>query len=213
MLVDAYGGLVFSKQLKFQNAGKNMGFSLIELMVVLGVLGILLTVGAPSFNNLIADNRLLSEVYGLRATLSNARTEALTQRTFVTVCRSSDGASCTSGAGNWNEGYIAFTDFDGDGALDPNGVGGDKIVQAKVLDNSTLDITYIDSASSRIRFNSNGNALGFSGTIRICDDRGASKARGIAVSSVGSVQALVDSDDPKNDIVNKPGGGSDVTCP
>lgn len=204
---------MFSKQLKFHSAGKDMGFSLIELMVVLGVLGILITVGAPSFRNLTADNRLLAEVYGLRATLNNARTEALTQRSFVTVCRSSDGASCTAGAGNWNEGYIAFTDFDGDGALDPNVVGGDRVIQAKVLDNSTLDIAYIDSASTRIRFNSRGNALGFSGTIKICDDRGASKARGIAVSSVGSVQALVDSDDPKDDIVNKPGGGVNVACP
>jgi type IV fimbrial biogenesis protein FimT len=202
---------VFPKQLKFQTPGNDMGFSLIELMVVLGVLAILLTIGAPSFNNLIADNRLLSEVYAFRATLNNARTEALTQRTFVTVCSSDDGATCVDG--KWNQGYIAFTDFDGDGALDPNGPSGDKIVQAKVLDNSTLDITYIDSASTTIRFNSRGNALGFSGTIKICDDRGATKARGIAVSSVGSVQALVDSDDPKDDIVNKPGGGSNVACP
>jgi type IV fimbrial biogenesis protein FimT len=206
---------VFSKQLKFRSAGKDMGFSLIELMVVLGVLGILLTVGAPSFRNLIADNRLLAEVYGLRATLNNARTEALTQRSFVTVCGSSNGASCsTTTPPTWNEGYIAFTDFDGDGVLDPNSpLGNDTIVQAKVLDNSTLKITYIDSASTRIRFNSRGNALGFNGTIKICDDRGATKARGIAVSSVGSVQALVDSDDPKDDIVNKPGGGSNVACP
>ncbi len=185
-----------------------MGFSLIELMVVLGVLGILLTVGAPSFNNLIADNRLLSEVYALRATLNNARTEALTQRTFVSVCRSSDGATCT---GNWNQGYIAFTDFDGDGVLDPNGPRGDTIIQAKVLDKATLNITY-SNAANRIRFNSRGNALTFGGTMRICDNRGANKARGMAVSNLGSVHALVDSDDPKDGIVNFQ-GGSNVDCP
>ncbi len=198
---------MFSKQLKFQDARKGRGFSLIELMVVLAVLGILLTVGAPSFNNLIADNRLLAEVYGLRATLNNARTEALTQRTFVTVCRSSDGVSCT---GNWNQGYIAFTDFNGDGVLDTGGPRVDTIIQAKVLDNSILDISV--SPATAIRFNSRGNALGFSGTIKICDDRGASKARGMVVSNLGSVQALVDSDDPKDGIVNLQGGGN-VACP
>lgn len=193
-----------------------MGFSLIELMVVLGVLGILITVGAPSFNNLIADNRLLAEVYGLRATLNNARTEALTQRTPVTVCRSGNGTSCTAGAGNWNEGYIAFTDFNENGALDPNGPRGDQMVQAKVLDNSTMDITYIPvtGGTTMIRFNSRGNALGFSGTLKLCDDRGANKARGMAVSSLGSVRALVDSDATKDGIVNDHlNGGGNVTCP
>jgi len=74
------------------------GFSLIELMVVMGVLAILLTVGAPAFMDLIRDNRLLSEVYGLRATLNNARTEALTQRSFVTVCESDDGRAVQTAA-------------------------------------------------------------------------------------------------------------------
>lgn len=197
-----------SKQLKFPNAGQDLGFSLIELMVVLSVLAILLTVGAPSLRSLIADNRLLSEVFSLRATLNNARTEALTQRSFVTVCRSSNGTTCT---GDWNQGYIAFTDFDGDGVMDPNGPRGDRIIQAKVLDNSSLDITYSNLAN-RIRFNSRGNALTFGGTMRICDDRGANKARGMAVSNLGSVQALVDSDDPKDGVVNLQ-GGSNVICP
>jgi type IV fimbrial biogenesis protein FimT len=207
---------VFSKHLKFHSARKNMGFSLIELMAVLGVLAILLTVGVPSFNNVIADNRLLSEVYSFRATLNNARTEALAQRTPVTVCRSSNGTSCVPGAGNWNEGYIAFTDLNDNGTLDPNGPRGDKIVQAKVQDNSTLDITYnpLIGGTTMIRFNSRGNALGFSGTIKLCDDRGATKARGMAVSNFGSVQALVDSDDPKDGIVNDHlRGGSNVNCP
>jgi type IV fimbrial biogenesis protein FimT len=209
LLVDAFGGLVISKQLKFQSVGNELGFSLIELMMVISVLGILLMVGAPSLRNLIADNRLLSEVFALRATLNNARTKALSQRSFVTVCRSGDGAACN---GSWNQGYIAFTDFDGDGVLDPNSaLGNDTMIQAKVLDNSTLDITYSNGAN-RIRFNSRGNALGFSGTIKICDDRGPEKARGMVVSNVGSVQALVDSDDPKNGIVNLQ-GGSDVACP
>ena len=192
----------------------HLGFSLIELMVVMGVLGILLTVAAPAFVNLVRDNRLLSEVYGLRAALNNARTEALTQRSFVTVCESDDGASCADTGNDWNKGYIAFTDFDGDGVLDPNGPRGDAIVQSRVLDNETLTITYTNTnGENRVRFDSRGNALNFGGTMKMCDDRDdASKARGIVISNLGSVQALVDSDNPKDGIVNIQGGGN-VTCP
>ena len=202
------GEFVISKIYKFESIGNDTGFSLIEMMVVLSVLAVLLTVGAPSLNNLISDNRLLSQVYALRATLNNARTEALTQRTFVTVCNSSDGASCS---GSWNQGYIAFTDFNGNGALD---TGGDTIIQTKVLDNPTLTISLIPVSGgvTTIRFNSRGNALGFSGTIKVCDDRGASKARGMAVSNLGSVQSLVDSNSPEDGVVNLR-GGSNVTCP
>ena len=187
------------------------GFSLIELMVVMGVMAILLTVAAPSFMNLIRDNRLLSEVYGLRATLNNARTEALTQRSFVTVCESTDGANCAGTGSDWNKGYIAFTDFDGDGALDPNGPRGDKIIQSSVLDSDTLTMTYTNAAN-RVRFDSRGNALNFGGTLTICDERGDANARGIAVSNLGAVQALVDTDVPKDGIVNLV-GGSNVSCP
>ena len=91
---------------------KSSGFSIVETMVVMGMVGTLLATGAPALSKVIQDNGLLSDVFALRATLNSARSEALAQRSFVTVCASNDGTSCS---GSWNEGYIAFTDFDGDG--------------------------------------------------------------------------------------------------
>ncbi len=97
--------------------------------------------------------------------------------------------------------------------LDTGGARPDTIVQAKVLDNLTLGITL--NPATAIRFNSRGNALGFSSTIKLCDDRDDdSKGRGMAVSNLGSVQALVDSDAPKDGIVNDHlNGGGNVACP
>ncbi len=68
------------------------GFTLVEMMMALVVLAVLLAVAAPGFYELIKNNRMLSEVYALRATLNGARSEALAQRNFVTLCRSEDGA-------------------------------------------------------------------------------------------------------------------------
>jgi type IV fimbrial biogenesis protein FimT len=186
---------------------KSSGFSIVETMVVMGMVGTLLATGAPALSKVIRDNGLLSDVFALRATLNSARSEALAQRSFVTVCASNDGTSCS---GSWNEGYIAFTDFDGDGVLDPDGPRGDQIIQASGEELAALSADYSNIAD-RVRFSSQGSALNFSGSMTMCDDRGSHYARGIFVSNVGTVQALVDSDKPANGIVNVPGGG-DVSC-
>ena len=175
----------------------NGGFTLVELMIGLLVLSVLLAIGAPAFINLIKDNRLLSEVYALRASLNRARSEALAQRTFVIVCRSSDLSACDTG--NWNAGYIAFTDEDGTGnPADPNQIFITHTPPEK------LTVTYTDTIptaeSDRIRFNSRGYVMAYDGTLTICDDRGNPEARGVIVASTGIVRAaLVDPNDPGAD--------------
>ena len=183
------------------------GFTLIELMIALLVVGILLLVAAPAMVDLIRDNRMLSQVYAMRASLNKARSKALSERTFVTFCRSNDGANCGNPASvGWNEGYIAFTDDNGDGVVnDPNDPDGDSIVVSEIREVPSLTLTYRDTASlatdvARVRFNSQGYATGFDGTFSICDDRGDDEARGLIVSPVGSVRAaVVDPNDPGSD--------------
>ena len=94
---------------------KQDGFTLVEMMVVLVILSVLIVISAPGLSDLIKNNRMLSQVYGMRAALNGARSEALAQRSFVTLCRSNDGANC---GGSWNQGYIAFVDANGDGVVD-----------------------------------------------------------------------------------------------
>jgi type IV fimbrial biogenesis protein FimT len=115
-------------------ANRSNGFTIIELMIAMVVLAILLAAAAPMFNNLIKNNRMISEAYALRATFNNARSEALARRTDVTVCRSNDGATCTAHtpAGSWSEGYIAFSDDDGDGFNAHHHTGGHSIQQPRL---------------------------------------------------------------------------------
>jgi type IV fimbrial biogenesis protein FimT len=135
---------------------------------------------------------MLSQVYAMRAALNEARSEALAQRSFITFCRSSDGASCS---GDWNQGYIAFVDNDGDGIVDdPDAPAGDQVFFARVIDSDTLAIAY-SNAANRVRFDSQGYARGFDGTFKLCDDRDG--GREVIVSAAGVVRAP-DPDAPVN---------------
>lgn len=172
------------------------------------VLALLLAAAAPMFNNLIKNNRMISEVYALRATFNNARSEALARRTNVTVCRSSDGATCsTINPPSWSEGYIAFSDDDNDGALDPN-----EVFMSKVVDEDTLTMKLIPAARVSITFNAQGFARGSAGTLVVCDDRGATEARGVIIAQVGTVSAAIDTDATEDFIANDH-LGVNLVCP
>ncbi len=180
------------------STGKSTGgFTLVEMMMALVVLAVLLAVAAPGFYELIKNNRMLSEVYALRATLNGARSEALAQRNFVTLCRSADGATCSTG--DWNSGFIAFLDENGNGAVDdPNA----PLFLSKVKDEDELQVSYRytvgGSSGNWVQFDSRGYAAKDSqGTFTVCDIRGPSHARGLSISAGGVVSAVeLDPNDP-----------------
>ena len=187
------------------STGRAGGFTLLEMMIALVVLAVLLAVVAPGFSNLIKNNRMLSEVYGLRAALNGARSEALAQRTVVTLCRHDvddepcEGDECDCSGDGWSKGYIAFVDADGNGeADDPNNP---QVFVAKLVDADTLNITYIggggtDPEDNVVSFDSQGYARDSNGVFTFCDDRGESSARRLEVTPVGVVRSLDPNDPP-----------------
>lgn len=84
--------------------GKIRGFTLIELMVTLAVLGILLGLAAPSFYNATLGSKLGSFANDLVGSVHLARSEAIKRNSIVTLCVSIDGTTCTSG--DWAQGWI-----------------------------------------------------------------------------------------------------------
>lgn len=88
---------------------RTRGFTLIELMTVIAVLGVALAIGVPSFSGLLQDNRLVSHLNSLSSTLSLARSEAIKQNARAVVCGSTNGTTCNA-VGAWEQGWIAFID-------------------------------------------------------------------------------------------------------
>ena len=178
--------------LPYTSRARASGFTLVEMMIVLLVLAVVLSLGAPGFSDLIKNNRMLTQVYEMRALLNNARSEALSQREFVVFCSSDDGESC---GGSWQDGYIAFVDLDADGAVtDPEDPDGDIIIQSRVRETNWEKFAY-SNANNRVRFDNQGYAIGFNGTFTICDDRGETEARGLIVTASGIVRSAEVRDD------------------
>lgn len=103
---------IIGKKAPFVGNRRNIGFSLVELIVTLTVAGILLTVSVPSFINFVRSNRLVGITNNFVADLNLARTEALKRGVGVGVCSTASGGSSCSGSTNWNTGWIVFADID-----------------------------------------------------------------------------------------------------
>ena len=91
------------------NNKKNNGFTLIELVITLTIIGILLGVVAPNMSTFVLSNRLTTQGNEFIADINLARSEAIKQAGNVGICASSTGTSCT---GSWQSGWIMFRDGD-----------------------------------------------------------------------------------------------------
>ncbi|QIB64783.1 GspH/FimT family pseudopilin [Kineobactrum salinum] len=182
------------------------GVTLIELMIVLVILATALTLAAPSFREMIRDNRMITNVNALRAMLNKARSEALARRAPVMLCPTTNGTACVAAADAWSGGYMAFLNADGSDAPDPDDPL-QELIQWEARQTNNLSIRF--DGGNRIEFHPRGSALGSAGTFVFCDNRGANKARALMLSPIGSVSSAVDtnSDGIVNDLA-----GNNVSC-
>lgn len=91
------------------------GYTLVELMIALAVVAILTAAAAPSLADLIRRNRIASLNNELVASLQYARAEALQRGRQVSVCASSNQATCNGGA-DWSAGWLVVVDSANSGA-------------------------------------------------------------------------------------------------
>jgi type IV fimbrial biogenesis protein FimT len=166
------------------------GFTMIELMVTLALLGILAAIALPSFNEAFLSNRLASFSNSFVAGAQLARSEAIKRNATVKMCSSSNGTSC-AGSGGWQQGWILFSD---------NGAGGN-------ADNGTVDadetrVHYQQSLSSEYSFSGAAYSISFqpSGLVALTADlvltlcrltpSPGSQERSIAVRTTGRVSVV-----------------------
>lgn len=101
-----------------QKKQEKYGFTLVELLVLLAILGIVTSFAIPSYTGFMTENRLSNQNTSLMLDFIFARGEAATRGKRITVCQSSDGASCSNVG--WGAGRIIFIDNGTTGSIDGN---------------------------------------------------------------------------------------------
>ncbi|MCB1955571.1 MAG: GspH/FimT family pseudopilin [Rhodocyclaceae bacterium] len=118
-----------------QTPRRQVGFTLIELMVTLAVFAVVAALTVPGMNGFIVSSRLTGQANELLAGLNLARAEAISRNQRVILCpvAAANGVPDTSGCvnpgtGNW-AGWMVFVDVNRNGAFD----AGEVIARAGVV--------------------------------------------------------------------------------
>lgn len=158
-------------------------FTLVELITTLAVLGISLMIAVPSFVSYSRSNRTVTETNSLVGALNFARSEATKRSANVSVCTSSDGATCTAGIG-WTRGWIVFVNTDNDAPAQIDAGEETLRIYGAITPGNTLTVSPALVDFITYRANGFSNAQG---QFVLCDDRGTDSARAVTVSRTGRV--------------------------
>ncbi|MBU3021868.1 GspH/FimT family pseudopilin [Aestuariibacter sp. A3R04] len=175
------------------------GLSLIELMIAVAISAILLTVGAPSLQTLLQQNRVIAATNDISSAARTARFQAIDREQTVIFCSTADYANCSS---DWSLAKMVFVDIDDDGGRDVN----EQLILATDPTGSGIDVVGIGNA---VIFTPDGS-VSQSGTVVICPSSGDVKsASAVLISLFGRIAVATDSD---NNGVKEDINGNDLTC-
>lgn len=192
------------------------GFTLLELMVVLAIVGVLMAVAIPAMGDFLRNGRITAAANDVMAALHFTRSEAIKRRVPVSLCTSTDTINPdgtqnddpTCADSEFLTGWFAFVDVNQSGTRE---AGEEVLMQREEID---ARITARSSADRFVvTYLNNGFALDPNQSqLALCDERGntpsageLSSARGILIAVTGRAGVTRNLDEIQ-DLVDAIGG-------
>jgi type IV fimbrial biogenesis protein FimT len=173
---------------------KQRGFTLVELIITLAVAAIVMTIGVPTFREVIRNNRIVTQTNELVTALNLARTEAIKRGIQVTMCKTNyTGATpptdCSTSAA-WNDGWIIYADRGSiDGTIKTS--EGDEIIMVKEAMTTGFKLGTGGTFNNWVSYLPTGSSRGSGGLsndiFRLCLDSKTDSGREITVNTAGRV--------------------------
>jgi len=151
------------------------GFTLIELMITVILVGIVAAIALPSFNSSIARGQVSSTANRIVGALNYARAEATKRGTEVTIALTTANAT-----NSWADGYQVWLDADGDSTVN----GTEVALRSFESINPSLALT---GSAAALRFDGRGFASG-AHTLNLCTAEAGAEDRQISVALSGRVE-------------------------
>ena len=148
------------------------GFSLIELMVTIAIMGIIVSLAAPALGTFVSRSAMRGISSDFTLAMQQARSEAINRNMCVTMCMSSEASlsppKCTTSGDNWGIGWIVFMNPSCDATITTtNPKTGASPLETVVLvrenSGSRYSLQNGNSGTRSVTFNARGNTRSSTG--------------------------------------------------
>jgi type IV fimbrial biogenesis protein FimT len=173
---------------------RSAGFTLLELLIALMIMGILAFLAAPAWRGLMTEIRVGNWQRQLHGALYYTRGHAIYSGKPTVICARGSSGGCAASGGSWHNGWLVFEDPQGAGDCRPgpegrvcSGTGAPVLRMREGTDD--LRIINNHNVARRVRYNPQGLSYGYTGRFTVCAGTESAEDKGLVIANTGRIRS------------------------